>query len=161
MYRKWTLTWNVAYETAAKQMLVNRENPEVRRRLKDLASRLRSGRSLVEAICNYPDSFELLLETNGLEFAALSPVEGRPNRSIMKLFQIRDGPLADREAVFFYKRSQIPFSNDRFSYGVCIVSSKGVPKDDQEKWLEYASKGFDPQCSPRQLKRAFTFTVPG
>lgn len=142
-------------------MLVNRENPEVRRRLNDLASRLRSGRSLVEAICNHPDSFELLLEATGFEFAALSPVEGRPNRSIMKLFRIQDGPLAQREAVFFYKRSQIPFSNDRFSYGVCIVSSKGVRKDDQENWLEYASRGFDPQRSPKQLKRAFIFTVPG
>lgn len=142
-------------------MLVNREKPEVQQRLEDLASRLRSGRSLIEAICDHPDSFELLLEADGFEFAALAPVEGRPNRSIIKLFQIQDGPLAEREAAFFYKRSQIPFSSDRFSYGVCVISSKGVPEDDQENWLEYASKGFDPQCSPKQLKRAFTFTVPG
>lgn len=141
-------------------MLENADEPGVPQRLEELASAIPSGASLVEAVCDHSDPFQLLPGTKGFDFAALTPVEGRPNRAVFKLFKIEDGPMEKTDAVFFYKTSQLPFSHDRFSYGVCLAPRQRSPNSAYQEWLRYATCGFDPTFTPKNLRRAFTFTVP-
>jgi len=101
-------------------------------------------------------SFRLVLESSHLELAGTTPVSGRPNRGLMKVFEIGPG----RYAAFFYKRSQVPFSRDRFAYGAVIAEEKRFRAEDAEGWFAWLDSGFDPEAPPSNLKRAFAFTVP-
>lgn len=139
-------------------MLKPDPTPELRERLDALRRDLQTADVMIQAVTEHPDAFEFIPGEDSLEFKALKPVDGRPNRAMLKLFKIQDGPMAGREALFFYKKSQIPWSVDRFSYGVCMCSPGGT--GDEAGWLDYASEGFDPDRVPKQLRRAFTFTVP-
>ena len=78
----------------------------------------------------------------------------------MKLFTVTDGPMEGRMVVFFYKQSQVPFSRDRHSYGVCVMPSSGPAPADINDWIFFASSGFDPTARPTALRTAFAFTVP-
>jgi hypothetical protein len=106
------------------------------------------------------DPFSLVENGGGLELAAHKPVENRQNRARLKFFTVPDGSMQGRKAVFFYKRSQIPFSRDRLSYGVCMIPSTGPSPQEIEEWLFFASTGFDPAARPESLRQAFAFTVP-
>jgi hypothetical protein len=106
------------------------------------------------------DPFSLVENGGTLEFAAHKPVENRQNRARLKIFTVPDGSMRGRKAVFFYKRSQIPFSRDRLSYGVCMIPSTGPSPREIEEWLFFASTGFDPAARPESLRQAFAFTVP-
>ena len=95
-------------------------------------------------------------EASYLELAGTSPVSGRANRGLMKVFPIGPG----RFAVFFYKTSQVPFSRDRFAYGAVIAEEKRFKAEDAEPWFKWLDSGFHPELVPPNLKRAFAFTVP-
>ena len=116
--------------------------------------------AFLDRLAAHPDGFAFRLDAPGYELAALHPVEGRPNRSIVKIFAVPDGPMKGQTAVFFFKRSQIPFSLDRFSYGVCLLPAVSPPAEDLDGWLAFASSGFRPDAVPHRLRRAFTFTIP-
>jgi hypothetical protein len=98
----------------------------------------------------------LVPDASHLELAGVSPVGGLPNRGLMKVFPIG----AKRYAAFFYKRSQIPFSRDRFAYGAVIVEEGRLDPAAVEGWFVWLDTGFDPDRKPPNLKRAFAFTVP-
>jgi hypothetical protein len=122
-----------------------------------LESAVECRRRLADAIDAHPEPFALRPAGAEAEFAALTPVEGRPNRARLLVFTIDEGPLAGTPAVFFHKQSRIPFSHDRFSYGVCLVHGENPPLG---SWIEYAASGFDPGRQPDGLRKAFTFTIP-
>jgi hypothetical protein len=103
-----------------------------------------------------PLAVRLEAEASHLELAGTSPVSGRPNRGLVKVFPIGPG----RFAAFFYKRSQVPFSRDRFAYGAVIAEEKRFRAEDAEPWFKWLDSGFHPERVPPNLKRAFTFTVP-
>jgi hypothetical protein len=65
-----------------------------------------------------------------------------------------------RKAVFFYKESQVPWSRDRHSYGVCVAPTSGPAPEDIQSWLRFTATGFDPAERPETLRLAFAFTVP-
>jgi hypothetical protein len=94
--------------------------------------------------------------TPHLELAGTTPVGGRPNRALVKVFCAGDGLWA----AFFYKRSQIPSSRDRYAYGVVEFSPDGPDEADAEAWFRWLDAGFHPDLHPPGLKRAFTYTVP-
>ena len=91
-----------------------------------------------------------------LELAGTTPVSGRPYRALLTLFRAGD----DLWAAFFYKRSQIPHSRDRYAYGVVEFPDGGPAEEEPEAWFRWLDAGFHPELHPPGLKRAFTYTVP-
>ena len=141
-------------------MIQNLPDTQVSRRLERGREELSPAAPLIEAIETEKKPFALRLESPGLEFQALAPVGPHPNRAVMKLFRVPDGPLEGRTAVFFYKKSRIPWSHDRHSYGVCLVAPSGPTPGEVEEWIDFTSTGFHPEHRPSRLRQAFTFTVP-
>ena len=141
-------------------MIQNVTEPQVSNRLEQGRETLSSAASFLDAIAEDHEPFSLRLESPGIEFQALSPVGTHPNRAVLKVFRIDAGPLEGRTAVFFYKKSRIPWSRDRHSYGVCLLPSSGPTPGEAKEWIEFASTGFHPDHRPSRLRQAFTFTVP-
>jgi hypothetical protein len=141
-------------------MLRNAEESWVRERLRMVRGSMPEAAPLIDELERDPDQFLVRPDGEGVEFAALKAVEGRVNRSRIKLFTVPDGPMKGRRAIFFYKASQVPFSIDRLSYGVCMVPVNGPANRDVGDWLHFASSGFDPAARPDNLRQAFAFTVP-
>lgn len=139
-------------------MISNRDTPEVVIRIASLPEHPAS-QALLSALDAHPDAFAVLPEIDPFAVLAETPIEGRTNRAVLRLFVIPDGPLQGRHAVFYFKRSQIPFSRDRFSYGVSLCGET----PDADNWqgrLDFVASGFHPDRRPSGLRRAFTFTVP-
>lgn len=141
-------------------MLTNTKSAPEQEELEKVAGALPSARPFLDAIEAHPDPFTVESDAGGAEFAAQKPVENRPNRARMKLFRVSDGPMEGRVVVFFYKQSQVPFSRDRHSYGVCVMPSSGPAPAEIKDWIFFASSGFDPAARPAGLRTAFAFTVP-
>jgi hypothetical protein len=141
-------------------MVTNAQETAVAERLNRARREFPAAVPVLDALAAHPDPFALRTETGGLEFAALRPVDGRPNRAVLKLFTVTDGPMTGRVAVLFYKRSQVPFSRDRYSYGVSLVAATGAEPEEIATWFDFASRGFDPEARPLRLRQAVTFTVP-
>jgi hypothetical protein len=74
----------------------------------------------------------------------------------MKVFPVEETLWA----AFFYKRSQIPSSRDRYAYGVVEFAPEGPGEADAEAWFRWLNSGFHPELHPPGLKRAFSYTVP-
>jgi len=136
-------------------MLTNCDEPAVKAKLDETASVVLL-KAVLEAAAGSSLALRMVPDASHLELAGVSPVAGLPNRALMKIFPI--GPR--RFAAFFYKRSQIPFSRDRFAYGAVIVEEGRLDAVAVEGWFAWLDSGFDPGRTPPNLKRAFAFTVP-
>jgi len=141
-------------------MIQNLAESHVSNRLREGREHLAAAVPLLDAITENQQPFSLRLESPGIEFQALAPVGTHPNRAVLKVFRIDEGPLEGRAAVFFYKKSRIPWSRDRHSYGVCLLPSSGPTPGEVEEWIQFAATGFHPDQRPSRLRQAFTFTVP-
>ena len=141
-------------------MIQNLRAAQISDRLQQGKEDLSAAASLIDAIAQDRDPFSMRLESPGIEFQALSPVGTHPNRAVLKIFRIDAGPLEGRTAVFFYKKSHIPWSRDRHSYGVCLLAPSGPTPGEVEEWIDFATSGFHPEHRPSRLRQAFTFTVP-
>ena len=140
-------------------MIENLTEPAVTERLARCREEIASSGPVLDALAGCPDPFEFRLDAPGWEFAAARPVEGRPNRAVLKLFTVPDGNQKGQAAAFFYKRSQVPFSRDRYSYGVCMMAGT-TSAEEVAEWIEFVSTGLHPDAQPRKLRRAFTFNIP-
>ena len=136
-------------------MLTNAKDPHFKSKL-DEVSAIPLLKAVAEAAEGSGLALRLVPDASHLELAGVSPVAGLPNRALMKIFPI--GPK--RCAAFFYKRSQIPFSRDRFAYGAVIVEEGRLDPAAAEVWFTWLDTGFNPDRTPPHLKRAFAFTVP-
>ena len=136
-------------------MLTNAEDPRFKLKLEEIAP-LSLLSAVAEAATGSGLALRLVAEASHLELAGVTPVGGLPNRALLKVFPI--GPK--RCAAFFYKRSQIPFSRDRFAYGAVIVEEGKLDPAAAESWFRWLDTGFHPESTPPHLKRAFAFTVP-
>ncbi|NNF07605.1 MAG: hypothetical protein HKN21_12655 [Candidatus Eisenbacteria bacterium] len=139
-------------------MITNEDQPEVQERIAGFDEPLE--KALLSAVRAHKNPFAVVRKGIDLEFLAKEPVQDRANRAMIKLFTVTDGPLRGRAAMFFYKKSQIPFSRDRFSYGAVVLPKDNLENDVFEPLLQFASKGFTPELRPKDLRRALTFTVP-
>ncbi|HZV90607.1 MAG TPA: hypothetical protein VFF34_01230 [Candidatus Nitrosocosmicus sp.] len=100
--------------------------------------------------------FELVTDPAGLEFAPLE--QGKPGRCRLKLFRPREGK--ERLCAFFYKRSNLAWSRDRFSYGGVEFRPEQATDEDLQSWRSWLLSGFDPERRPLRWRRAFLFDVP-
>lgn len=96
---------------------------------------------------------------NGLEMRFLNEIAGAPNRGHLRIFF----PSENKCCLFFYKKSTVPFSRDRFSYGGIVVDARSGSRFDESdvrEWVQYLLNGFQPKFRPRSLKKSIPYTVP-
>jgi len=136
-------------------MLINADEPEVVKRAGDLRQD-----PLLSVLLGWSAGSGVPLavvpEASGLELRGTRPVEGRDNRCLLKVFRISER----RCAAFFYKRSQVPFSRDRFAYGAVVFDESRSSAEEAETWFRWVDEGFHPEAPPKGLRRAFNFDVP-
>ncbi len=94
----------------------------------------------------------LLVDT---EAAALEFVDPQQSRLRMRVV------LQESESVllFFYKKSVLPYSRDRFSYGGVMFGARTFSQSDFRECVEFLHCGFRPDQRPAKLKRAFKYTI--
>ena len=103
------------------------------------------------------DPFELEATGVGLDIVARAPLpNGLPNRARMKIF----APKAGHTLVFFYKKSLVPYSRDRYSYGGLDLRTSEVEPQEITVWLDFLTSGFHPDKRPPNLRRAFPYEIP-
>lgn len=109
------------------------------------------------AVAAFPGDFEVVAEGAGLEVRACGYLEGGlPNRARMKVFSPKPG----HTLVFFYKKSLVPYSRDRYSYGGFDLRSSDVQEQDIAEWVVFLSSGLHPEKRPANLRRAFPYEIP-
>jgi hypothetical protein len=96
---------------------------------------------------------------NGLELRFLNDIGGAPNRGHLRIFF----PAENKCCLLFYKRSSIPYSRDRFSYGGIVVDARSGARFDESdirEWVLFLLNGFQPKFRPKSLKKSIPYTVP-
>jgi hypothetical protein len=139
-------------------MLTNLDQPAAKARLEEEVAKNPPFAAVIESIATSGDRFAIDPATSGLEIVPLNEVKGAPNRCRLKLFRPREE--RERLCAFFYKRSNLSFSHDRYAYGA-VEFMPGAPAPDEVRgWLEWLVSGLDPGKRPAKLRRAFPYTVP-
>jgi hypothetical protein len=138
-------------------MILNRAEPQVDEKLRTELG----GHPIVDAVCRAleesAERFEVVADATGFEVRACDFLpSGLPNRARMKIFSPRPG----HTLVFFYKKSLVPYSRDRYSYGGIDLKTAEVGPDEVAEWLTFISSGFHPDKRPASLRRAFPYEIP-
>ncbi len=103
------------------------------------------------------DPFEIETSGAGLEIVARAPLaNGVPNRARMKILSPKPGHML----VFFFKKSLVPYSRDRYSYGGLDLRSPSAKTQEIATWLDFLTSGFHPDKRPENLRRAFPYEIP-
>jgi hypothetical protein len=95
----------------------------------------------------------------GTEFRLLNEVHGKENRSFLRIYF----PSDTKCVLFFHKKSQVPFSRDRYSYGCVVVdirSSGRFNEEDVRQWIVYMLSGFQPVSKPEKLQKSCPYEIP-
>jgi hypothetical protein len=139
-------------------MLTNLDHADARARLEEEVARNPAFSFVIEVLVPREERFAIDPTASGLEIVPLNEVKGAPNRCRMKLFRPREE--RDRLCAFFYKRSNLAFSRDRYSYGAVEFAPGQLDADEVRVWVAWLVSGLDPERRPLRLKRAFHYTVP-
>ena len=102
--------------------------------------------------------FEIEEREGILEISPRAVDDDVVNRCRLKLFRPRENK--DRICAFFYKRSNLGWSRDRFSYGAIEFLPEALTREDAASWLGWLRGGFDPGQRPPRLRRAFLYSIP-
>ena len=114
-------------------------------------------RAVCAALAAASEPFEITTEGTGIEIRACSFLpSGLPNRARMKIFS----PKPDHTLVFFFKKSLVPYSRDRYSYGGIDLRTTEVDRGEVSEWLAFINSGLHPDQRPANLRRAFPFEIP-
>ena len=132
--------------------------------VKDKISVETSGNAAVMAIFERVAAHEIPYgiepKAGGLVFSSTVLKDDRPNRCYVKVWQ----PEPNQLLVWFYKRSGVVHSRDRYSYGgivwdlATIDLSKTGP--DIDSWLEWLDSGLNSDKRPSNWISAFTYDIP-
>jgi len=138
-------------------MILNQTDPRVKEKIR----RESQVNLLVGAACAAlqasPDPFEVEAEGAGFEVRACANLpSGLPNRARMKVFSPKPG----HTLVFFYKKSLVPYSRDRYSYGGLDLRTPQVDARELAAWLAFLTSGFHPGKRPANLRCAFPYEIP-
>jgi hypothetical protein len=113
--------------------------------------------AVAEAVKAAADPFEVETGGAGLEIMAHAPLpNGIPNRARMKVFS----PQSSHTLVFFFKKSLVPYSRDRYSYGGLDLRAASVEPREIATWLDFLTSGFHPDKRPEKLRHAFPYEIP-
>ena len=139
-------------------MLTNRDDPVIAAKIQEEVGRHPSFSRLIDAAASAPDEFQVEADSAGLELAPFDPGQGAATRCRLKLFQPREGK--ERLCAFFFKRSNLAWSRDRYSYGGVEFRPDQITVDEAAGWLEWLTSGFDPARRPARLRCAFLYDIP-
>jgi hypothetical protein len=95
----------------------------------------------------------------GIEFRFKNEINGIPNRCWLRICF----PTETKCLLFFHKKSSVPFSRDRFSYGGVVIDERSTSRFDDgdiEEWIQFLQNGLLPKTRPRSLKKSLPYTVP-
>lgn len=114
-------------------------------------------RAVCAAVETAVEPFEITTEGVGIEIRGSSFLpNGLPNRARIKIFS----PTPGHTLVFFYKKSLVPYSRDRYSYGGIDLRTTEVAQAEVSEWLAFINSGLHPDKRPTNLRRAFPFEIP-
>lgn len=102
---------------------------------------------------------EVLPREGGIEFRFLNEINGIPNRGYLRIFF----PAENKCLLFFHKKSSVPFSHDRFSYGGVVIDERSAGRfssKDVDEWIEFLLNGLTPGYRPESLKKSLPYTIP-
>ena len=138
-------------------MIRNQHEPDVTAKLRaEIEAHTIAGAAAAAAEAA-PVPFDIETSGVGLELAARAPLpSGLPNRARMKIFSPKPG----HTLVFFFKKSLVPYSRDRYSYGGLDLRAPSVEAAEIAAWLEFLTSGFHPDKRPANLRRAFPYEIP-
>ncbi|HET9252482.1 MAG TPA: hypothetical protein VFP58_10245 [Candidatus Eisenbacteria bacterium] len=142
-------------------MLINRDEPAARDKLRSEIARERELDVIVQWLDVTPEPVRIEADRAGLE---VSPggeggeAAAAPRRCRLKVFRAREGK--DRFCAFFYKRSNLPWSRDRFSYGGVEFLPGRVTQSEVQSWVRWLTSGLDPEQRPERLRRSFLYDIP-
>ncbi|HSE43671.1 MAG TPA: hypothetical protein VLH08_23115 [Acidobacteriota bacterium] len=95
----------------------------------------------------------------GAELHLKNKILDHENRGYLRVFF----PSRSKCVLFFHKKSQVPFSRDRFSYGGVVIDEKSSSRYtivDVEEWYEFLHSGLQPGKRPSTLKKSIPYTIP-
>ena len=146
-----------AGERGSSGMIQNHDQPAVAAKLTGEAEANPLAGAAAAAAEAAADPFEIETSGAGLEIVAHAPLpNGIPNRARMKIFS----PQSSHTLVFFFKKSLVPYSRDRYSYGGLDVRGTSVEQKEIAAWLDFLTSGFHPDKRPEKLRRAFPYEIP-
>jgi len=138
-------------------MITNHAQPAVPEKLDVEAAASSLAGAVAAAAETSADPFEVETSGAGLEVVARAPLpNGIPNRARMKIFSPKPG----HTLVFFFKKSLVPYSRDRYSYGGLDLRTPNAKTEDVAAWLDFLTSGFHPDKRPQNLRRAFPYEIP-
>jgi hypothetical protein len=139
-------------------MLTNGSEPRAQAKIRNELRQNPELVSIVEIFELAPERFQVAADAAGLELSPLDAETNAPGRCRMKLFRPREG--RERLCAFFYKRSNLAWSRDRFSYGGVEFRPGQWNETDARGWLLWLTSGFAPELRPERLRRALPYDVP-
>jgi hypothetical protein len=138
-------------------MIVNQTQSAVVAKLRAEAAANSLAGAVAAAVEAAADPFEIETTGAGLEIVARAPLpSGIPNRARMKIFS----PKSSHTLVFFFKKSLVPYSRDRYSYGGLDLRATSAEPQEISAWLAFLTSGFHPDQRPEKLRRAFPYEIP-
>ena len=154
---KWRPCEDISTQKALQKMIANQAQPAVAEKLSVEAGASPIAGAVAAAAEASAHPFEIETGGAGLEIVARAPLaNGIPNRARMKIFSPKPG----HTLVFFFKKSLVPFSRDRYSYGGLDLRDPAVEPREVAAWLDFLTSGFHPDTRPGKLRRAFPYEIP-
>ncbi|HEY3155232.1 MAG TPA: hypothetical protein VGK76_01220 [Candidatus Eisenbacteria bacterium] len=139
-------------------MLINREGGSVSRKIAGELERNPDLAPVLDVFESAPEGFEIDGAAAGLELIPVGSTGVAASRCRLKLFTPREGK--ERLCAFFYKRSNLAWSHDRFSYGGVEFRPEQITEVAVRSWHAWLCSGFDPERRPERLRRAFLYDIP-
>ncbi len=138
-------------------MILNRAEAQVEKKVRTESEANPVLQGLLAAVDASPEPFEVDAVATGVELRPrASPDRAALARARMKVFSPKPG----HALIFFYKKSLVPYSRDRYSYGGIELRTPQVNEPDVAEWLAFLASGFHPEKRPTQLRRAFPYEIP-
>jgi hypothetical protein len=139
-------------------VLINREDGSVSLRIAGELERSPVLARVLDVFESAAEGFEVDEAAAGLELIPVGPTGVAASRCRLKLFTPREGK--ERLCAFFYKRSNLAWSKDRFSYGGVEFRPEQLTEVAVRSWHAWLCSGFDPERKPERLRRAFLYDIP-
>jgi len=139
-------------------VLINRDqafaSPKIARELERSPALAR----VLEIFESATERFGIEESSAGLDVIPVDATALASSRCRLKVFRPREGK--ERLCAFFYKRSNLAWNRDRFSYGGVESRPEQLTEVAVLSWLTWLCSGFDPERTPERLRRAFLYDIP-